>query len=54
MRRIAFLLAAVLTADDNGALADTGPCHLFEFEHAKYAIARLIFMRMRLGSVGSD
>jgi hypothetical protein len=38
VRSIAFLLAAVtsLTANDNGALADTGPCHLLEFERAKY------------------
>jgi uncharacterized protein YigE (DUF2233 family) len=43
VRRITFLLAAVtsLIADDNGALADTGPCHSMEFERAEYAICQV-------------
>jgi uncharacterized protein YigE (DUF2233 family) len=43
VRRVAFLLAAItsLTADDNRALADTGPCHSMEFERAEYAICEI-------------
>jgi uncharacterized protein YigE (DUF2233 family) len=43
VRRIAFLLAAVtsLTADHNGALAETGSCHSMEFERAEYTICEV-------------
>src|SRR5262249_11649229 len=37
-----FLLAAVTSlAADNGALAETGPCHSMEFERAEYAISEV-------------
>ena len=43
VRRIAFLLAvtASLTAYDQSALADTGPCHSMEFERAAYTIGEV-------------
>jgi uncharacterized protein YigE (DUF2233 family) len=42
VRRIVFLLAAVTSlAADNGALAETGPCHSMEFERADYAICEV-------------
>ena len=42
VRRIVFLLAAVTSlAADNGALAETGPCHSMEFERAEYAICEV-------------
>ena len=42
VRRIVFLLAAVTSlAADKGALAETGPCHLMEFERAAYAICEV-------------
>ena len=41
--RIAFLLAAVTSpsAYDHSALADTGPCHVMEFERATYTICEV-------------
>ena len=42
VRRIVFLLAAVTSlAADNGALAETGPCHSMDFERAEYAICEV-------------
>jgi len=42
VRRIVFFLAAVMSlAADNGALAETGPCHSMEFERAEYAICEV-------------
>jgi uncharacterized protein YigE (DUF2233 family) len=43
VRRITFLLvaASTLTAYDNSALADTGPCHSIEYERAAYAVCEV-------------
>ena len=47
VRRIAFLLAGAtgLAAHTDGALADTGPCHSMEYEHAAYIICEVDLRR---------
>jgi uncharacterized protein YigE (DUF2233 family) len=46
-RRIAFLLAGAtgLAAHTDGALADTGPCHSMEYEHAAYIVCEVDLRR---------
>jgi uncharacterized protein YigE (DUF2233 family) len=46
VRRIVFLLAAVTSlAADNGAMADTGPCHSMEYERTAYIICEVDLRR---------
>src|SRR5262245_30038946 len=46
VRRIVFLLAAVTSlAADNGALADTRPCHSMEYESTAYIICEVDLRR---------